>query len=471
MSDQPNESKLGLWSLVCLVVGSMIGAGAFALPQNIAEKAQTAAILLAWIITGIGITGLVFVFTQLNKIKPELQSGIYSYARAGFGDFIGFNSAWGYWLSAWIGNVSYAVLMFSALGFFFPQFGHGNTIYAIIGASLFLWSVHALILKGIKEAALVNILTTIAKIVPIIVFLVLCIAAFHLKNLTFNFWGEGLGSLFSQLKSTMLVTLWVFIGIEGAVVLSSRAKERSYVAKATVIGLVGTLSIYFLISILSLAAIPQDQLAHMQDPSMAYILQTLVGRWGAVLINMGLVISLIGAWLGWTLLCAELPYIAAKDNIMPKVFAKTNKNHSPSGSLWITNGLIQLFLIVVLFSQGTYLVLLKLATSCILLPYFFSALYAIKLLFQDNYYQQNPHKKLPNALAAFVGVLYGALLIFAAGLKLLLLSSILYAAGVLCYVWTKKSAGEKVFQPFEALLACIILVSAVVALALMLKFL
>ena len=109
------SSRLGLVPLTALVVGSMIGGGVFSLPQNMAKGASPGAVMLGWLISGIGILALALVYRGLAMRKPELDAGPYSYARAGFGDFIGFNSAWGYWLSAWIGNVSYAVLIFGAL--------------------------------------------------------------------------------------------------------------------------------------------------------------------------------------------------------------------------------------------------------------------------------------------------------------------------------------------------------------------
>jgi len=453
----PEENKLGFGALIALVIGSMIGGGAFALPQNLASGAEVGAILIGWLITGVGIIALALVYRNLNNIKPELHGGIYSYAKAGFGDYIGFNSAWGYWISAWIGNVSYAVLMFSALGYFIPQFGEGNTLPAIIGASIFLWCIHFLILKGVKEAAIVNIITTIAKLIPILIFLIICVFAFHIHKLTFNFWGHNIGPVFTQIKSTMLVTLWIFIGVEGAVVVSGRAKKKSDVGKATVIGLLGTLIIYMLITLLSFAAVGQSQLAAMKAPSMAYVLQSVVGDWGAALINIGLVIALVGAWLGWTILCAEIPFIAAKDKTLPAFFAKANKNHSPSGALWATNLLIQLFLILVFFSKGTYLMLLKLATSCILLPYLFSGLYALKLTFTDPIYRQQQYNKHHHLIAAAIASCYAIWLVYAAGLTFLLLSCILYAIGIIFYIWAKRENRARLFTPWELILALLLI--------------
>ena len=148
MSDSSGKLKLG--ALVALVVGSMIGGGIFSLPQNMAASAGVGAVLIGWAITAVGMLTLAFVFQTLANRKPDLDGGVYAYAKAGFGDYMGFSSAWGYWISAWLGNVGYFVLLFSTLGYFFPVFGEGNTPAAIIGASLLLWAVHFLVLRGIK---------------------------------------------------------------------------------------------------------------------------------------------------------------------------------------------------------------------------------------------------------------------------------------------------------------------------------
>ena len=224
-----NSKQLKLGALVALVVGSMIGGGIFSLPQNMAASASAGAILIGWAITALGMLTLAFVFQSLANRKPELDAGVYAYAKAGFGDYMGFSSAWGYWISAWIGNVSYFVLLFSTLGYFVPMFGEGNTLPAVIGASLVLWGVHFLVLRGIREAAFVNLVTTIAKIVPLILFIVITAVAFRLEVFTADFWGRGnieLGGVMQQVRSMMLVTVWVFIGIEGASIFSDRKSTR-----------------------------------------------------------------------------------------------------------------------------------------------------------------------------------------------------------------------------------------------------
>ena len=275
MAEQHKEpQKLGFAQLAALIVGSMIGGGAFNLPSDMARGAGTGAVIIGWIITGIGMIALAFVYQSLANRKPELTGGVYSYAKAGFGEYIGFNSAWGYWLSAWIGNVSYSVLLFGAVGYFLPMFGAGNNVASIIGASVLLWAFTLLILNGVSGAALINLITTIAKLVPIFLFIVISLFMFNFDKFTFQFWGTSdLGGIVTQVKSTMLVTLWTFIGIEGAVVVSGRAKKQSDVGKATVLGLIGTLIVYMLITLMSLGVMDRVKLSGLENPSMAYVLE------------------------------------------------------------------------------------------------------------------------------------------------------------------------------------------------------
>ena len=127
----------------------------------------------------------------------------------------------------------------------------------------------------------------------------------------------------------MLVTLWVFIGIEGASVYSARAARRADVGRATVIGFLGALGIYVLVTLIANGILIQSELAGLKVPSMAGVFESIVGPWGAALINIGLVVSVGGAFLSWTLLCAEIPYTCGKDGTFPKWFAGENANGSP----------------------------------------------------------------------------------------------------------------------------------------------
>ncbi|MEH6940857.1 arginine-ornithine antiporter [Bacillus sp. JJ722] len=457
------DKKLGFFSLVALVIGSMIGGGIFNLASDMAAGAGAFAIIVGWVITGIGMISLGMSFQNLNMKRPDLDGGVFSYARAGFGDFMGFNSAWGYWLSAFLGNVAYGTLLFSSIGYFIPVFEGGQNVASIIGASIMLWGVHCLILRGVHSAAIINLITTIAKLIPVLVFIVAAIFAFNIDIFTDGFWGDAgsfsWSAVGSQVKSTMLVTLWVFIGIEGAVVFSSRAKNRKDVGRATIVGLIGTLVIYIMITLLSLGVMHQADVAQLENPSMAYLLEHVVGKWGAILINLGLIISVLGAWLGWTLLASEIPFLAAKDKVFPKWFSKENKNNAPVNALWLTNGLIQIFLLTFIVSDQAYTFAYSLASSAILIPYAFSAFYQLK-----HSLHSTDADRTKNIIVGAVASVYGVWLVYAAGLNYLLLTMILFAPGILVFRWVQKENGkERTFTKVELGIAIAFVVFAILA--------
>lgn len=461
--------QLNFIMLTGMIVGSTIGAGVFSLAGDMAaEGANTAAVLVGWLICGIGMFGLMMSFFGLNKIKPELTNGIYSYAREGFGEFVGFNSAWGYWISALLCNVSYTTLLFQAIGYFIPSFGEGNNLTSIICASVVIWILNFLVLYGVKEAAAVNIITTISKVMPIFVFIIAVIFIGKFKPSIFmdNFWGEAGGLPFGdQVKATTGATVWAFIGIEGAVVLSGRAKKSKDVGKASIIGFVSIFLIYLLTSILSMGVMPRAELAALENPQMAGILEVVVGKWGAVLINLGVILSLAGALLSWTIIAADCPYSAAKQGVFSKAFAKETKKGSPSFSLFATNGIIQLFIIIIYFKESTYQAFYTMSASMIMVPYLLSALYYAKVTIKkDGFELANPGQLLGQRIIGILGSIYGLWLIYAGGLECLLITSILYAPGIIIYMIGKKEKKEKFFNnKIDIAIACAIVSLAVIS--------
>lgn len=275
-------------------------------------------------ITAIGMVMLALTFQNLIMKRPDLDAGIYSYAEAGFGKYMGFNSAWGYWLSAWLGNVGYATLLMSAVAYFLPVFGDGQNIWSIVAASFILWACHFMILRGVESASFVNAVITIAKLIPIFLFILIVLFAFKLNMFTSNFWftpsgNFQFGDVMAQAKSTMLVTVWVFIGIEGAVVFSGRARKRSDVGKATVLGIITVILIYMLVTLLSFGVMSRAGLSHLTQPAMADLLESIVGKWGSAVVNLGLIISVVGAWLSWTCLPANC-HMKPQKRLIPQNF-------------------------------------------------------------------------------------------------------------------------------------------------------
>lgn len=464
---------LGLAALVAIVVGSMIGSGIFALPSQMAASAAPGPLLIGWVVTGVGMLMLAFVFQTLASRKPDVDGGVYGYARAGFGNYIGFTSAFGYWMSAWVGNVAYLVLLFSTLGYFFPVFEGGATVPAIIGASIVLWVVHAMTLRGIQTAAFVNVIVTIAKVVPILVFIAIAVVGFKAGLFTADFWGKTtqidgapLGDTMSQVKSMMLVTVWVFIGIEGAAVYSQRAAKRSDVGRATVLGFGAVLALLLLVNLLSYGLMAQAELAGVPDPSMAGVLESQVGSWGAAFISIGLVISLLGALIAWVMLCVEILRLPALEGVMPKALAKENAHGAPATALWLTNLCVQALLLWTLANESTYTNLVYLATSLILLPYLWSAAYQVLLAVRGETYESG-HGRTRDLVIGVVALGYAVWLVYAGGWQYLLIAALFYLAGTALYLWARKESRLPAFTKAELAVVGVVAATSVVAVVLM----
>lgn len=460
------RAALGLPALTALVIGSTIGSGIFSLPQNMAAGAGAAAVVIGWLVTGAGMLALALVYQALARRQPSLDNGVFAYARAGGGELAGFSAAWGYWLSAWIGNVGYLVIFFAALGHFFPVFGEGNNTVAIGAASVLLWGVHALVLSGVRTAAMVNMLVTVAKVVPLAIFVVLAAAAFDGATFAATAWGTPeLGPVFDQVKSTMLVTVWVFIGIEGASVYSARARRREHVGRATVIGFVFVLLMLMAVSLLSLGVLRQPELAALKNPSMKGVLEHLVGPWGATLVSVGLLVSVGGALLAWILLAAESLFVPAGERLMPQRLATQNEHKAPAAALWLTNGMTQALLLLALWSNATYLALIMLATSMILVPYLFSGAYAVQSAWRRRGYAGEEAARTRDLLIAGVATLYCGWLLYAAGPKYLLLSALLYAPGLVMFALARRERGLPMLRSGGERAAAVVLFGAAVAAA------
>ncbi|MBQ7207920.1 MAG: amino acid permease [Lentisphaeria bacterium] len=449
MSD--DGKKLGVVSLAALVVGAMIGGGIFSLPQNMAQGASVTAVIAAWIITGLGIFFLANTFRVLAVARPDATAGIYAYARLGFGRFAGFQMAWSYWLCNIFGNVGYAVLLMDALNYFFPGvFTGGNNLWSVIGGSVVIWIMNFAVLRGVRQAAFVNTVGTIFKLVPIALFIIVMLFVFRWDCFSFDMCGraaipaEGvkpLGNMMAQIKSTMLVTLWAFIGIEGAVVVSGRARSQHDVGKATVLGFLACLAIYAMLSILPFGYMEQHQLAKLANPSTAPLLQKAVhGAWGGDIMNIGVIIALLTSWLAFTIMISQIPFSAALDGTFPQIFKHENANAAPDVSLWVTSGIMQLAMIFVLFANNAWNTMLSITAVMILPAYLGCTLYLWKICVRGEFPENTGTGKHFALLCGVAGSVYALWMIYAAGLQYLLAAFCFMVVGIPVFVWARKNA-------------------------------
>ena len=446
-------------TLTAMVVGSMVGAGVFSLPARFGVATGVLGSLIAWAVAGVGMLMLAFVFQNLAIRKPALDSGVFIYAKAGFGDFIGFNSAIGFWASAVTGNTFYWVFISATLGAFFEGFGDGATILAIAMSTAGVWLFHVLIARGVRDAAVINRIVTILKILPILVFIVVLLISFDAGVFSDNFFSYDLGDLSQQVRNTMIITTFVFLGIEGASVYSRYAKRREDVGKATVLGFLSVLAIFALVTLSSYAVMPRQQIADTRQPSMVGVFESVVGSWGQWFISAGVIISVLGAYLAWTLMAAEVMYIPARSEDFPAFLGRENSKGTPITALVVSSLAVQVLLIATYFVSDALNFMLDLCTSLALMPYFLAAAYALKLaLTGESYGPNETGRQRREAIIAGVATVYTLFLFVAAGLHFVLLSCVILGPAALLYVKARSERGRRLFTPTEfAVLAVILL--------------
>jgi arginine:ornithine antiporter/lysine permease len=285
------------------------------------------------------------------------------------------------------------------------------------------------------------------------VFIVVAAVALDPQLFSQNFWGTekpSAGAVAVQVRSTMLLTVFVFVGIEGASVYSRYAKDRSDIGIATVVGFLAVLSLLVLVTLLSYGILSREELAGLPTPSMAGVMESMVGRWGTIFISVALLISILGNYLSWSLLAAEVLHSAALNRTMPSFLARVNAHQVPAGALWLTNFAIQTFLLVTWFAEYAFTLALKMTSAMTLIPYFFVAAYGLKLAYLGETYDAGERARTIDWIRSAVATIYAAGMIYAGGPKFLLLSAILYAPGTLLFFLAKRERKETVFKPLEA---------------------
>jgi arginine:ornithine antiporter/lysine permease len=282
--------------------------------------------------------------------------------------------------------------------------------------------------------------------VPILIFILILFFAFKLDLFSFNLYGGDLtGSVLEQVRATMLVTVFVFLGIEGASVYSRFARERADVGRATIMGFIMVTALMVLVTLLPYAVLQLAEIAGMRQPSMAAVLEAVVGHWGAVFVSIGLLVSVLGAYLAWSLICAEVMFAAARNKDMPALFARENANKVPSMALWATNIVVQIIVITTYWSRDAFALMLNLTSAMNLIPFLLVAIYGVQLARRGETYEVRPGERRRDLIIAGIAMIYTAFLLWAGGLKFILLGAVLYAPGTALYFWARREQGKPVF--------------------------
>ena len=448
---EEKKKGIGLIGLIGMVISSCIGSGVFAITGQLAGVASPGAVLIAWLIVGVGFLALAFSLNNLTEKRSDLH-GIFSYADAGWGPLAGFISGWGYWLSAWLGNVAFATMMMSTIGYFYPAFLPGNTIPCIIIASIVMWALTYLVIRGVESAAFLNAIVMVCKVAAIAVTLIFGIFLFNAGIFTADFWGNvydnavaagqygpdaaPLGGVGTQIFNCMIIMMWCFVSIEGASVVSSRAARKTDVGKATLIGFICLMLIYVGASVLPYGYMSSTEVAALDYPALVYVFSSMAPGWGGPFISIAIIISILGSWLSFTILPAETTSEMADYKLLPASWGKLNSHNAPSMSLLIVGACTQAFLIVLLFSADAYDFAFSMCTVAIVITWAFAAAYQAKWGVQN--------KNMVQAAIGFVAVAFQVIGVLFNGWSFLLLTCVGYIPGFFIYVKARKDYGNAI---------------------------
>lgn len=434
---QKKTQKIGLIAAIALVVGNMIGAGIFVLPSALAAYGSIS--ILGWIFSAAGALILAKIFSNFSKIIVNKSGGPYAYSKAGFGDFVGFLVAWGYWISIWITNGAIAIAIVGALSFFIPTLKETPT-YALSLGLAFIWIFTWINSKGVKQSSRIQIITTILKILPLLFVILVGIFFFRIENFPdFNLTGDN---HFGTLSIVATLTLYAFLGIESATIPAANIKNPEVtIPKATMIGTLISTIIYILGTVVLFGILPISVFQDSPAP-FAEAAKYIGGDYAGYFVAGGAAIAAIGALNGWILIMGQIPMATAQDNLFPRLFKKENRNGVPIMGLVIGSVLSSLVLLMNytggLVKQFEFMILLS--TLAVLVPYVFTAAsYALVVL--DT--KLNTKNRIQTFVLSGLGFAFSIWAIYGSGKDTVFYGFLLLLLGVPFYVLMKWNQKKK----------------------------
>jgi amino acid transporter len=430
------KRKLGFPAAIAMVVGTMIGSGIFMSPQNLAAVTNPKTAMLAWAITGAGSVFIAMTFANMVTKIPK-TGGPVVYTRVAFGGFPSFLVGWSYWIGTWtsLGAIINGCVRY--LGNLTPVIGE-NKAASFIAASAILWLIIYINVRGIKQAGSVVAFTTICKLVPLALFLI--IGLFHFHPEFFNTAAGANVSGADTLSAAIGVTLWSFMGLEMGVFPAEETKNAPvFIRRATIFGTIFVAVVYVVISTVAFGIMPQNQLAHSQAPIADMLDQMTGGRWGGIFISLGVIISTFGAATGCAIVTARCSYACAVDKTFPAVFKKINMKYGTPETSLIIAGLLTNILFILNYVKGlnaAYQLIMLLSTMSTLPAYIATAGAEIRLAFQTGRQRINA-RLLRQSIIPFLALVYSGYAVYGCGRQIIFWGVILMLLGIPLYLYVK----------------------------------
>ncbi len=420
------QKKIGFWSLTALVVGNLVGAGVFMLPANLAPFKGIS--LLGWIAASCGAVMLAMIFAKLSGKLP-LSGGPYVYVREAFGEKMGFATCWGYWMMAWISNLS---LVIGIVGYMLPLLPAGYDAYSMHLQILVLSLLTAFNLLSVSVTAKGELLLTIFKIIPLL--LLPLIGLFWINIDHFEITSPDSFKFWESFNTVTFLTLWGFVGLETGTVPGEQVDNPSKtIPRAVLTGTFIAMTVYILGTIATIGIIPCDVLMHSKAPYADIASHIFGGNWG-VPISIITIISMIGALHGWIFVVGQIPLSAVKDGLFPKIFGKLNRFDAPHISILISS-LCTLSLIFISHNENLgkqFQSIIEISLTLIFVIYFLCVLSFIKLTKKER-----PLSWIEMSLA-LLSTIFILWAMWAASVEMVLLSLCGFIIGIPVYIWVKR---------------------------------
>jgi len=404
----------------------MIGSGIFLLPASLAAYGGIS--IIGWIISALAGLVIAKVFSELGKQFPE-TGGPYTFAKKGFGDFPAFLVAWGYWIAICTTNAAITVTFLSYLSVFFPIINENPFVAIAIGLGT-IWLLTYINSRGVKEASWVQLITTILKLVPLI--LIAIVGMFFIEINHFQPFNLSKENNFGAITTTTTLTLFAFLGIESATIPADNiSNPKKTIPRATMLGTWVAIIVYILGSVAVMGLIPPETLVESKAP-FADAAVLIWGESARDWVALGIVISTFGALNGWIMMQGQIPLAAAKDKLFPSLFGKINQRGMPAAGLIfssiIVSGLLLMSYDKSLLKAFEFMILLSTLTC--LVPYLFTA--ATHTLFSLR------NGKRWSWIWGSVMFVFSMWAIVGSGEKTVFWGFLLLMAGIPFYVWIKK---------------------------------
>ncbi len=429
MSSKPQ--KIGLITTTSLVIGNMIGVGIFVLPAVLSNYGSIS--LLGWIFTAAGALVLAKIFSNFSKIIVSKSGGPYAYSKAGFGDFVGFLVAWGYWIACWISNGAIAIAIIGAASFFIPELATNSVLSVSLGLAL-IWIFTWVNTRGIKESGKVQLITTIIKILPLLFIIIFGLFFFKLDNFpAFNLTGEN---NFTSLSAVATLTLYAFLGIECATIPAGNIENpEKTIPRATMLGTIITTVLYILGTIVLFGILPLDILQNSPAP-FAEAAKIMGGEYGGYFVAIGVIISGIGVLNGWILVTGQISMATSKDDLFPDFFKKENKKGSPVNG-FIIGGVLSSIVMLMNYSEGLvdqFEFIVQLTVLVGLIPYLFTAASYALVVIEKKLHSNNWIKTF---VLSALGFTYSLWAIYGSGPDTVFYGFLLMLIGIPVYIYMK----------------------------------